>query len=52
MNKYVETAYQEKEKPFGEYPLQLAEYLMERFGLKTGMRILDNGCASNRGWWI
>lgn len=45
MNKYVETAYQEKEKPFGEYPLQLAEYLMERFGLKKGMRILDNGCG-------
>ena len=45
MNKYVEVAYQEKEKPFGEYPLQLAKYLVDRFGLKAGMRILDNGCG-------
>lgn len=45
MNKYVEVAYQEKEKPFGEYPLQLAKYLKERFHLSEGMRILDNGCG-------
>lgn len=45
MENYVEVAYQEKEKPFGEYPLQLAEHLMQRYGLKKGMRILDNGCG-------
>lgn len=45
MKNYVEVAYQEKEKPFGEYPLQLAGYLMKRYHLKRGMKILDNGCG-------
>jgi len=42
---YVEVAYEEKEKPFGEYPLLLAQYLMRRYKMKQGMRILDNGCG-------
>lgn len=45
MKNYVEVAYKEKEKPFGEYPLQLAAYLMKQYGLKKGMSILDNGCG-------
>lgn len=45
MKNYVEVAYQEKEKPFGEYPLLLAKYLMCRYQLKRGMRILDSGCG-------
>ena len=45
MKNYVEVAYQEKEKPFGEYPLQLAAYLMKRYHLKKGMSVLDNGCG-------
>jgi SAM-dependent methyltransferase len=45
MDKYVEVAYQEKEKPFGEYPLQLASYLAEKYRLKEGMSLLDNGCG-------
>ncbi len=45
MKNYVEVAYEEKEKPYGEYPLQLARYLMERYGLTEGMTILDNGCG-------
>ncbi len=28
MKNYVEVACQKTEKPFGEYPLQLAKYLM------------------------
>lgn len=45
MKNYVEVAYEEKEKPFGEYPLLLAQYLMRRYKMKQGMRILDNGCG-------
>jgi SAM-dependent methyltransferase len=45
MKNYVEVAYKETEKPFGEYPLQLAEYLAERYHMKKGMRFLDNGCG-------
>lgn len=45
MKNYVNVAYQEKEKPFGEYPLQLATYLKERYGLADGMTVLDNGCG-------
>lgn len=45
MKNYVEVAYQEKEKPFGEYPLQLAQYLIQKYGLQKGMKVLDNGCG-------
>lgn len=45
MKNYVEVAYQKGEKPFGEYPLQLASYLFKRYRLKPGMRVLDNGCG-------
>lgn len=45
MKDYVEVTYTQKEKPFGKYPYQLAEYLKMRFDLKEGMRILDNGCG-------
>lgn len=45
MKNYVKVAYQEKEKPFGIYPLQLAAYLMRRYSLRKGMIILDNGCG-------
>ena len=40
MKNYVEVAYGEKEKPFGEYPLQLAEHLVQLYSLRKGMRIL------------
>ncbi len=45
MKNYVEVAYQKEEKPFGEYPLQLAAYLFKKYRLKAGMRVLDNGCG-------
>lgn len=45
MKNYVEVAYQEKEKPYGEYPQQLAKYLAGRFRLRKSMKILDNGCG-------
>lgn len=45
MKNYVEVAYQVSEKPFGEYPLQLAKYLMSKYSLQRNMKILDNGCG-------
>lgn len=45
MKNYVEVAYRKSEKPYGEYPFQLAAYLKRRFHMKKGMRILDNGCG-------
>lgn len=45
MKNYVEVAYDIAEKPFGEYPLQLASYLIDRFHLPAGSRVLDNGCG-------
>lgn len=45
MNKYIEVAYSHKEKPISDYPKQLALYLKERFCLREGMRLLDNGCG-------
>lgn len=45
MKNYVEVAYSEKEKPFGPYPLELASYLANRYGLTPGMKLLDNGCG-------
>lgn len=45
MRNYVEVAYQVGEKPFGEYPLQLAKHLIDKYTLKEGMKILDNGCG-------
>ena len=45
MKNYVEVAYSNREKPKTEYPTQLARYLMNRFHLTKGMKILDNGCG-------
>lgn len=45
MKNYVETFYSINEKPESDYPAQLANYLMRRFHISKGMRILDNGCG-------
>lgn len=45
MKNYMEVAYKENEKPFGEYPVQLAAYLIKRYHLRKNMTILDNGCG-------
>ena len=57
MKNYVEVAYNEKEKPLGEYPQQFADYLCVKYEITHGMKVLDNGCGrgdflkafSNRG---
>ena len=45
MKNYIEVSYKESEKPFGEYPLKLAGHLVEKYDLKEGMTLLDNGCG-------
>jgi SAM-dependent methyltransferase len=45
MKNYLEIAYNTKEKPVTEYPEQLVRYLMVRFKIPDGARVLDNGCG-------
>lgn len=45
MNNYIEVTYSENEKPQGTYPDQLVDYLVGRFHISKGMKILDNGCG-------
>jgi ubiquinone/menaquinone biosynthesis C-methylase UbiE len=42
---YVEVIYNEKDRPFTEYPDKLAKYLVDRFDLTEGKSILDLGCG-------
>lgn len=42
---YVSVIYNEQEKPFTSYPDQLARYLVDRYGLQSGSKILDIGCG-------
>lgn len=45
MENYIQTIYSEEERPITKYPCLLAKYIIDRFKLKTGSRILDNGCG-------
>ncbi len=45
MKNYNSIIYNEKERPVTSYPDELAMYLTERFHIKAGSRILDNGCG-------
>lgn len=42
---YVTVVYDEKERPFTQYPEQLTRYLVNRFTLRKGDKILDIGCG-------
>lgn len=42
---YVEVVYNEKERPITSYPDKLARYLFNRFGIKSGHKLLDVGCG-------
>jgi SAM-dependent methyltransferase len=44
-NKYIETIYNEKDRPFTTYPSQLASYLFDRFHMQPGKKILEVGCG-------
>jgi len=42
---YIDTVYDKKVRPRTDYPRELAEYLIRRFGLIPGARLLDAGCG-------
>ena len=42
---YTNVVYDEKVRPYTEYPSKLCWYLFNRFGLKGGDRLLDAGCG-------
>ncbi len=44
-NKYIETVYNDKDRPFTTYPSKLASYLFNRFHMKTGQKLLEVGCG-------
>ncbi len=47
MNKrsYISVTYDQNDKPITEYPKVLAQYLIDRFKLKSGAKLLDTGCG-------
>ena len=45
MKNYNKTIYSKKERPVTTYPDELTCYLVERFNIKEGSKILDNGCG-------
>lgn len=44
-DRYLQVVYNEDDRPFTEYPDLLARYLVERFDLRPGTRLLDVGCG-------
>ncbi|MBU2266238.1 MAG: hypothetical protein KJ977_04280, partial [Candidatus Omnitrophica bacterium] len=42
---YVSVIYDQKEKPLTQYPDLLTEYLVKRYQLSAGQKILDLGCG-------
>lgn len=45
MNSYLKVFYDLKLKPVTEYPIFLARYLVDRFKIQAGAKILDVGCG-------
>lgn len=45
MTSYLNVIYNEKTKPYTDYPHQLCWYLFNRFSMKRGDRLLDIGCG-------
>ena len=44
-NDYIAVVYNEKDRPFTNYPDRLAKYLVSRYNLKGGLRFLELGCG-------
>lgn len=44
-NKYLDVVYDEKSHPPSSYPQELINYLIKRFDIKKGSKILDAGCG-------
>lgn len=45
MRSYIDVVYDEKVRPYTRYPLQLCNYLFQRFNMKKGDELLDVGCG-------
>lgn len=45
MRGYIDVIYDEKVRPYTEYPLQLCKYLFNRFKMNRGDKLLDVGCG-------
>ena len=45
MGNYLSVVYNEKTKPYTDYPHQLCEYLFEKFDMERGNTVLDIGCG-------
>ena len=45
MPNYIDVIYDEKVRPYTEYPLQLCRHLSHRFNIKKGDKLLDIGCG-------
>lgn len=44
-NNYVDTIYNEKDRPFTKYPNQLIKYLIKRYNINTKHKLLELGCG-------
>jgi SAM-dependent methyltransferase len=42
---YIKVIYNEKDRPFTDYPKKLAKHLFDRFNMKIGQKFLDIGCG-------
>ncbi len=45
MSGYIKTIYNERERPYTDYPYKLCKYLFERYNMKVGDKLLDVGCG-------
>ena len=45
MADYLNIVYDNQSHPETPYPEQLAQYLFERFGMKSGQKLLEPGCG-------
>jgi SAM-dependent methyltransferase len=45
VNNYLEVVYNLRDKPYTDYPNKLANYLMQRYQMKTGDKFLELGCG-------
>ena len=44
-NDYLDIKYDEKNKPFTDFPYNLAKHLLEKFKIKKGNKLLEIGCG-------
>lgn len=44
-NKYIDTVYNEKDRPFTKYPNQLIKYLIKRYNINAKHKLLELGCG-------